>query len=440
MADKDDLIMDGDDDAGASFIKSEDDDISAALRSAMDDGEAGDDNQDDDGGFNAPLDDDDIKSRDTVDEEEGVKRVREASDGTSKKKAEDDKGGEEGKKTEDDTSLKGKKPDADDGGKKLDESKPKDDDPKEGDNEAEPKEPDGQKKEFSDDEYNAAISSLPQAARDRLDAERAEFSEIMAPINAQKDLLEARGVEPKDAVKWLANINDYANRDPQSYAAWFISQATGGDADKAEALLKGAAEKLGYKIEKSEAQSDDGDDDDPFMSDRERELSQKLRAAEAKLQSGQPDPMQNVGPDSPQEQNRRIVQDVITEVGSDGAPVRPHFDKLQPMMLQIVRQDVAKGNPMTKESLAAAYEQAELAHPDTRQSATQRLLDAQRNDAQPAEDVGKQGEENAASLEKSKNASKKIIDGPGQGAGSAPAKTDPNVGLEDFLRQQMSGG
>jgi|GEM_PF-6148687 len=437
MAGKDDdLIMDGEDDAGASFIKSEDDDISAALRTALGDDDLEDDNQDDDGGFNAPLDDDDIQSRNTVDEEDGIKRVRDAADGSSKKKADEPK--EDGKKGEEEepTSPDGKKPKDDDEGKKDDDPKPK-----EGDDEAKPKEPDGEKKEFSDDDYNAAIASLPQAARDRLDAERAEFNEIMAPIHAQKDLLEQRGVEPKDAVKWLTNVNDYANRDPQGYAAWFISQSTGGDAAKAEAILKGAAEKLGYEVKKVEAPSGDvGEEDDPFMSDRERELSQKLREAEAKLQGQQPDPMQNLGPDSPQEQNRRIVQDVITETGADGQLVRPHFEKLQPMMLAIVRQDVASGKPMTKESLAAAYEQAELAHPDTRQAATERLLASQKNDAQPATDVGKQDKDNAAALEKAKNASNKIIDGPGQGAGSPPAATDPDVGLEEFLRQQMSGG
>ncbi len=419
MADRDDLI---DDDAAG--LPDSEDDLSATLREEMGKLSGGEGEDDDNGGFDAPLDEDAIEPRSTVEEEEGVKRVQDARDKattTAGKAAADPKPDDKAKPATD--------KDAD----------PKPQDAPKADAKAEDK-PTGEQKTddkntpkdapaVSDEDYAAAIGGMPEGVRTRLEAERADYQAVMAPFKGREKELETLGIEPKDAVAYFVNVNDYAQRDPAGYVAWVVGQTSGGDTAKAEEFLKGAAAKLGYKVEKDVGGEED---DDPFMSDRERELieeNRRLKAANT--------PQQQYGPDTPQEQSRRTVMNLISEAGPDGQPLRPHFEKLQPTILAIVKAEVAaSGQPMTAESLAKAYDQAELAHPDTREAATQRLIAAQ-SAAQPAADVAKPNQ-NAAAVAKAKAASTKIIGGPGQGAGPQPAE-DADLGLEAFLRKQMAG-
>jgi len=411
----------------AAGLPDDEDDLTAALRanlSKMDD----DDAEEDNGGFDAPLDESKIESRDTVSEEDGVKRVQEARDKATSaagKKAkdeedEDDPLKQDGEKPKAKAPAAAAEPKADDKGAETP-------DPNQT--------PEVREKQLADDAaYEAAIGGLSEDVRNRIQAEREEYQGVMAPFKGREDQLKALGVDKKDAVAWFVNVNDYAQRDPAGYAAWAISQTSNGDAQKVEEVLKNAAEKLGYSIQKSSGPDDD--DDDPFMSDRERELleeNRRLKGAQA--------PVQDYGPDSQQEVGRRAVMEVITEADESGQPVRPHFDKLQPMILNIVKQEVAAtGRPMTADSLRKAYEQAELAHPETRDAATERLLEARKFAAQGNPDVAKRNNKDAAATARAKAASSKIIDGPGQGASRQTATEDADMGLEAFLRKQMSGG
>lgn len=400
----------------------EDDELSSTLRQEFDKLEGDDLKEEDDGGFDAPLEEGDIKSRDAVSEEDGIKRVQEAKDKASAPEKAKPKAEEEAKPAA--KSPEGEKKKTPDPAAKEAEVEDKSKTP------AEP---------ASDDDFNAAISGLPEGVKTRIEAERAEYAEIMAPFKGQEERLAAIGQTPKTAVDFFVRTNDYAQRDPAGYMAWFVSQGVGGgDAAKAETILKDAATKLGYKIEKDAGPSASEEEDDPFMSDSERAARKELAETKARLaaveQGGQPE----FGPDSAAERSRRTVQEVITEVDSEGQPLRPHFEKLQPTILAIVKEEVARTQqPMTSDQLRKAYEQAELAHPDTREAALQRII-AKKSAAQPGPDVQKQ-QEDAARVAKAKQASTQIIDGPGQGASPQPAK-NADIGLEAFLRQQMAGG
>lgn len=408
------------------------DDLTATLRDEM--GKLSSEHGDDDnGGFDAPLENDSIKSKDVVGEEEGIKRIQDAKDNDSAPSA---------KKNEPDLDADGKpveaKPDD-----PLADGKPapkaEADDPT-ADTKPEPKasddssggDPEADIAVASDDDYKSAIGGLSPSVQKRIAQERQAYDDVMAPFKGREAQLEALGIDTKGAVKWFVDTNDYAQRDPGGYLAWVVNQASHGDTAKVEKVLQDAASKLGYKVEKDTGDASGDDDDDPFMSDRERELLEENR----QLKAGQSQPVQDYGPDSQAEKGRRAVQEVISEVGEDGMPMRPNFELLQPTILAIVKAEVqASGVPMTAESLREAYNQAELAHPQTRADATQRLLAAQ-----PQPDVAQQAEKNAAALAKAKTASKKIIDGSGQSASHQPAKTDPDMGITDFLRSQMSGG
>jgi len=406
------------------FGGTEDDDISATLRANLEEQRKDGDDKDDqeEGGFEQPLKEDDIEKRDTVEEEEGVKRIeksRDAKIGAGK----DDKPQKDGeapdaKKAE--TKDKDAAPDA-----KAEDDKSGDDSTKEGnDKDAEP---------AGDEDYAKAMETLAPSVRKRIEASQTQLDAIMAPLKGREAELQALGTTPQGALEWFVNVNDYAQRDPAGYLTWVVGQSTGGDQAKMEEVLKNTASKLGFKVEKAEAESTD--DDDPFMTDREKALLEENRQLKASQQPQNAAPA--VGPDSPQEQTRRIVMDVAGEVGADGQPARPHFEKLQPMMVEIVKQAAAAGTPMSKESLAKAYEQAELAHPETREAALERLM-AAKTAAQAADNVRQQTQQKAAETAKAKSASTKIIEGPGQGATPQPAKEDADLPLEDFLRKQMA--
>lgn len=408
--------LDLEDDNGG--IPDQDDDISATLRDEFEKTGDGDDAEDDAGGFDAPLDDDAIAPSNAVEEEEGVKRVQDAKDKASAPSPKEDV-----KKPDAET----KDPDAPKKAEEKPEVKPEDVS-KDADKDK-PAEKDAP--ELTDEAYNTAIEALPEGVRARLDADKQAMNDILAPFKGKEAELERMGSTPKDAISRFVQLNDYAQRDPAGYMAWVVNETTGGDADKGKAILEKAAATMGYKIEKAD---EPGADDDPFMSDKERELTEENRRLRgANTQTAE------FGPDSAQERARQDVINVISEVGADNQPVRPHFEKLQPLIMNIIKDEVARtGVPMNSDNLKNAYEQAELAHPDTREAATARLI-AVKSAAQGNEDVRKQLEKDAASTARAKEASNKIIDVSGPGAEHQPVSEDAGLGIEDFLRKQMSG-
>lgn len=394
------------------------DDLSATLRDAYDKA-ASKEESDEEGGFERPLGDDDIEKRDVVEEEEGVRRIEAARDSASRKaksdeseikKGADEKEGQEDKAQAASQEDKARQAEA----------------PKEADDKG--------VTAASDDEFSKAVEALSPAVRKRIEEQQSAYAEIMAPLKGKDAELERLGVTPRGAMEFFVNINDYANRDPGGYIAWVLGH-TASDPDKMEAVLKKAAEAHGYTIAKGKAEADD---DDPFASDSEKALAKEVRELKAQL-AGQSRQAPHFGPDSPAEQQRRTVMSVIAEEDGAGNPLRPHFDTLQPMITNLIKQKVAEsGRPMTREDLIEAYETAELAHPKTREAAKARLLGgASTSAAQGDAAVREQVKTTAAASAKAKAASTKIIDGPGQSAGRQPADADADLPLDQFIAKQL---
>ncbi len=268
----------------------------------------------------------------------------------------------------------------------------------------------------------------------RYDAQMSQSAGITTLFNERKAELEGFGVTADQAVRNLVGINDYANRNPSEYMTWFAQRMTGGDAAKQEQLLKGVVEKLGYKIEKAQPEAQDDAEDDPFMSDSERQLREELKQLRAQNAARQ-QPAPEIGPDSPQERLRQDVIGVINEAGPDGQPLRPHFQKLQPVISAIIQQKRAVNPtaPMGRAELVAAYEQAVMSDPELGKAEIERQVQ-ERIAAQTSANVQEQVQRSAAAAQKAGNASK-LIDRPGQSATTRPAtgNADPNMGIRDFL-------
>lgn len=388
-----------------------DDDLSSTLReqlAKMKDGE-----DDDHEGFAAPLDEDDAPSKDRVSEEDGTRRLADHRDG--KRVADPDD--EDGKAKDQPTPPGGKPAPAAD----TTEGKKPEDAP--ADPEAETGKP-ADVPAATDEEYNAAVSALPPAIQARLTQQQTAYGEMMKPFQGREALLQERGVTAAQATEWLVNVEDYARRDTPGYLAWAVNEFTGKDPAKTEEVLAAAAKKLGFTVSRDvPAESDD----DLFMTDREKELlaeNNRLKAAQQ--------PAEDFGPDSAAERQRRDVMTVISELGPDNQPVRPHFNLLMPAISGLIQQKVAAtGQPATMDDVKEAYEAAELANPQTRDAARARILAAQT----PPPVQQPSGQAKAASAQRAENASK-IIDGGGQGS-SRPAQADADLPLEDLIRMQL---
>jgi hypothetical protein len=457
MADDDDQVKDG-------VALDEEDDVSAALRAAM--GETSDKSKDDEeediGGFNRPFEEDaDAPSKNHVSEEEGQKRVEDArdkeigSDAAVKPKTSEE--GEDGKtpKSKDETGKTDDETDKtkDDTGEKASDKDAVNDKPGEA---------------LSDEDYTKAIADLPAGLKSRIEQDRADLDQVLAPLKGMEDEMKALGTTPKGAMEFFVNANNYANKDPGAYVAWALGQSTGGDPERITQELSKAAATYGFELFSSNAENigeglkklaekhgydltkkDDDDDDDPFMSDEQRRIKE-LEAENKRLKSGgekDTDPAGGTNtPPTPgnapfmqpsADEQRSMIMSVMTETDADQKLVRPHFEKLLPAITGIINQYARSGRAMTKETLQEAYEAAELASPEFRQSAIDRMT-AQKSAADSDADVRKEVKQNAEASAKAEAASSKIIDVPGQSAQHQPADSAADLSIEAFLRKQFN--
>ena len=173
-----------------------DDDLTATLRAELEKTGGGEDDDKDTGGFDAPLDDDDIKSRDVVEEEDGVKRVQAARD----RKDTPEPAGAKGAKKPDDDAEKDKQSDGEkDKSTDKSEDKPDDKTPdetkKDGEGEdadkAKGKDADDDASPISDEDYAAAIGGLPDAVQKRIKQERADLDAVLAPFKGREEQLKS---------------------------------------------------------------------------------------------------------------------------------------------------------------------------------------------------------------------------------------------------------
>lgn len=415
MADPLDNILDDDENAG---LPGGDDDLSNTLRAEFDKIETTDQDDEGEGGFELPLDDDDIPARETVSEEDGIQKVRDSKDGTKVEiDVKTDEPAPQDAKPAPATAKAADTPPVQADAKGADDTGSEGEDPK---SNAQPVAAD-------DAVYQTALDAMTPEVRARYDAQIGDAAGINKIFDSRKDELTRFGVSATEAVENLANINDYAVRDPEGYVNWFVGQVTGSDPTKQETMLKNVLGKLGYNIEK--AAPDEDDDDDPFMSDGEKDVRREL----AELKSAQAPQQELTGPNSDREVATRTINEVAKELGADGQPLRPHWQRFVNSITANVRDIQAQGGgrKMTREDLVTAYDSATLSDPVLRQEFIDRQV-AQTLAAQGGGSVPDVVKNNAASVRKAK-ASTQLLDGPGQSAPRRPAGKPDDLSIDALL-------
>lgn len=390
---------------GAADADDDDGGLEAAISKIM-----GDD-EDDDGGFDQPAEEG-AEKLDVVSPEKGNSMVEDAQLKSAKGNDKDpEKPADAAKKPEEKADAKA---DPKDGKDKAEDTtdKPEDGAKEEGDA------PDSAK-DLSGASIADLVKDVPETTRAEITKRLGDASTIatMFKERADKGEFNAHAVKnPVEAVTALMDLNAYAQANGSDYIAWFASEMGG---DKAEEMLSAAAKRLGLQVTKAEAE-----DDDPFKTDRERELEAELNELRKKQGDGQPD----FGPNAPALQRERAAAQTIAAVQNELDPVtgqlkRPYWGHLQHQIAEKARAHLqAGGRPVTGTDLARFYDES--------------VADMQRafggdSAGKPPADVAKEGQDDAASAEKRK--ASKMIDGSGPGASRRPA-LDKDASLDTVLR------
>ncbi len=279
----------------------------------------------------------------------------------------------------------------------------------------------------SAEEMTAALAAMPENVRTHVESQLTNYRNFMAPLLAQKDQLKAMGTTPEGAVEWFISVNDFATRKPDEYIEWVLDKTLAGNTEGQKKAVERLAAKIGMSLVPAAA----AEEDDPFISESEKEAKRELAALKA-AQAGTPAP---IGPDSPVEQNMRIIQSVRTELNPQYLPVRPHFDKVAPLMVPMIQQHVAEGKPIDRKTVAEFYDAALLAHPETRAEAVAKI-----SAAQAAQIVRDSNKDTAAATAKARKASTSIIDSSEPGLGSqTPRRQSGGETLEQALARNFAG-
>lgn len=403
----------------------EDDGTAELIRKIMED----DDDEDDDGGFDQPPVDRESDLPDVVEPDEGHDLLDKAS--LNKGKGDDGEEDEGKAASEDQGGTKKRDAAAAPAAKTSDAAE----------------NAEGEGDPAKADEGNGGASPLTEASVSDLlegvaDDRRAEISRrldeatgIMSVFDNHKDELSRHNTTPKAALERLVDLNAFAQQKPDEYIAW-VSKEMGGD--KPMAALEGAAKLLGMKLVKEEPAADE-DDEDEFMTDREREQAATIR--ELKAQNNQP---REFGPDTTARATEQSLHNFINEVDpATGQKVRPHFDLLHPHIARMAMEArQSNGRNVTVDDLQTFYDkalsdmQAALGTAPTPQpvEGEQPATPA----AQDADTVQKTIQKKAAAAAKAQKASKSI-DGTGQGASRRPA-LPPDASIDAVIRHFADSG
>ena len=277
-------------------------------------------------------------------------------------------------------------------------------------------------------DLDTLLEGLDEDRRGKVKARVTEADEVMSIFEGRDDELKRHGVDRKQAVARLVQLNEYATKNPDKYLAWAATQI---DPEKAEDILTAAAERLGLRVVRPE-------EDDPF----EDAETKRLRAENRRLKRGQLDfgpdvdaqaqPAPGATPDPVQ-----AIQQFATAKATDGKPLRPLWDKLKGDVVQkAVTHRNTTGQVVTVADLERFYTESE-----TELKAALGITDAPAASpaAQPAAPVATDGPKKAApsdAVQRAKAASKNI-DGTGQGAGRRPALSQ-DASLDATLRHFMA--
>lgn len=177
----------------------------------------------------------------------------------------------------------------------------------------------------------AALTEANQKLANR-EKENGEIERVLAPYSQQ---WAARGIRTAEATAQVLARASYAYQNPQKFIQEF-AQENGIDLttmlDDAPAYVDPAISEVTTKLAKLEQ----------MMTQQE---TMKAEAAKA--------------------ENARVVNDFASQVNEQGQPLRPHFDKVQGLMVPLIQQIKAQ-NPseLPQNVLAKAYDMACRAHPE----------------------------------------------------------------------------
>ncbi|MEM8971349.1 MAG: hypothetical protein AAGD43_04700 [Pseudomonadota bacterium] len=298
--------------------------------------------------------------------------------------------------------------------------------------------------DLTNSSVDALLDGMPDDKRTEVSRRLQDAADVLAPLQTEyaKSELEMHGATPKDAVARLVELNSFAQKVPGEYLAWVSEQVAG---EKAADVMSEAAELLGYKLVKADADNDGkGDDDDEIFLDdgTKAKLAELKKYKEAEKNNGSA-----FGPDTPQRQQNKSAAKILNDFkgaqDDNGNLLRPDFDYLAPQIGQIAAAMVKEnGRNLSAADLETAYDRARAEarkalgvetdaapnDPKPQDSGSEVISAAQRETEMSQELQNKA----AAAAEKAKKASKSV-DGSGQGASRRPALPD-DASVEDTIR------
>ena len=221
------------------------------------------------------------------------------------------------------------------------------------------------------DKYTSFTKSAEEKYAEQVKAAQ-EFTPYREVISARQQMFQQRGIKPEQWFNNLAQLDDFATRDPKGFAKWYI-QNTGLD----------PRELFGLQQQAQAAQDASGGYVDPEINQL-RTTIQQLQQQIGQTQQGFQSYQQQLAAQQEQRRAQEIDQ-FRTAKGPDGKLSHPYFDEVQGVAINLLRAGVAS-------DLNSAYEQAVYAHAPTRAKV---LADQQAQQIRKAEDDKRKHSEKA---------------------------------------------
>ena len=275
------------------------------------------------------------------------------------------------------------------------------------------------------DPYADLLAGIDGERRETLTGRLRQADDMLSIFAGHEAEMAANGITPVQHIRSLAQIDQFARKNPEKYLAW---AATEIGKDRAEELISKAAELLGLKVTRD-------DESDPFEDESVKKLREENRALKAQNR--------NLG-FSPFEAAPPTATDLaawVEEKAPDGSLKRPLFRDLEAGISRMAQEHRTKtGRPVTFTDLDGFYTAltARLGgqqQPQAAQASAPQAPPAAQ--AQPAVAGGVQKAAAPGSVDRAKAASKNL-DGSGQGASRRPALS-ADADLDATLRHFMDG-
>lgn len=182
----------------------------------------------------------------------------------------------------------------------------------------------------------------------------------------QRALLQQSGKTEVEAIKWLAQVDQYARQDPVGYAKWFMQQAGLTPQQLFPEIGQGAPGSNGNSAEAE------------WVDPEVIKLREELGSLRSQQQQYQAWIQQQEAAKRAENQNviGRTIQQFAEATDEAGNQLYPHFTEVETRMAwELQNNPELQAMPLGVEKLKAAYDLAVWANPSTRQA----MLDAQRN-------------------------------------------------------------